>query len=456
LKRLTILFILSLFILSFAQQTNNLNDFPFYVDAATFPDMNNERSYTELYFGLFGEALNYIRTTQGENMARFVITTEVFNSADSLIDKRRWVRDVNKRDLLKGATPLFHIGYLVLKPGEYKIKSTLLDVVSENEKVIKQVVEVPSFFETDNVNMSDIELAYKINKATENNPFTKNGLMIIPNPSRIFVVGKNLLNVYFEIMNLKFDENNPSSVSIDYEISDNMGNIIKTYNQEIEKPGKSAIVYRTFNIATLDAGIYSMNIKIVDNANGKSCNVAREFEVFIEPQQRQRPAEASGVVSLNEEQAEMYKHLLDAIASEEELDMYETLSSQQKVVFIENFWRKRDPTPDTPDNEYRQEILRRWNYVKKFSRSKVPGYRTQFGQVYLELGEPDHIERNMNPNYRPYQIWYFYDERIEIVFADLRGTDVYTVISEKRPDGKGIYNPNWMDRVQIDKAGFAR
>jgi GWxTD domain-containing protein len=90
-------------------------------------------------------------------------------------------------------------------------------------------------------------------------------------------------------------------------------------------------------------------------------------------------------------------------------------SDRERDLFIEAFWRQRDPTPNTPDNEYKTEHYRRIAYANKmFSRSAPrPGWRTDRGRIYILLGEPTDTQRleGTSGNY-PAEIW-FYQNKAE-------------------------------------------
>ena len=70
-------------------------------------------------------------------------------------------------------------------------------------------------------------------------------------------------------------------------------------------------------------------------------------------------------------------------------------NDRERDVFIEMFWKQRDPTPGTPVNEYKDEIAERFKYVNRtFGRSTVrEGWQTDMGRFYMVLGPPDGIER---------------------------------------------------------------
>jgi GWxTD domain-containing protein len=67
-------------------------------------------------------------------------------------------------------------------------------------------------------------------------------------------------------------------------------------------------------------------------------------------------------------------------------------SGHERERFIEQFWLRRDPTPGTPVNEFKEEHYRRIAYANERFASGIPGWRTDRGRVYISLGPPDEIE----------------------------------------------------------------
>ncbi|MGB6867486.1 MAG: GWxTD domain-containing protein, partial [Candidatus Aminicenantaceae bacterium] len=70
-------------------------------------------------------------------------------------------------------------------------------------------------------------------------------------------------------------------------------------------------------------------------------------------------------------------------------------SDRERELFIEAFWKQRDPTPGTPNNEFREEHYKRIQHANyTFGRSApIPGWKTDRGRFYILLGEPNDIER---------------------------------------------------------------
>jgi GWxTD domain-containing protein len=90
-------------------------------------------------------------------------------------------------------------------------------------------------------------------------------------------------------------------------------------------------------------------------------------------------------------------------------------SDKERNLFIEAFWKQRDPIPRTPENEYKKEHYRRISYAnQRFGKEAPgPGWRSDMGKIYITLGEPKSIERfeNLTEVY-PTIIW-FYEGMVE-------------------------------------------
>jgi GWxTD domain-containing protein len=96
------------------------------------------------------------------------------------------------------------------------------------------------------------------------------------------------------------------------------------------------------------------------------------------------------------------------ILSAEERAAFDKLSTdQQRESFIEQFWLRRDRTPDTLQNEFKEEHYRRIAYANDRFASKLPGWKTDRGRIYVTFGPPDEIESHPGgaPGSGPYEIW---------------------------------------------------
>ncbi len=81
------------------------------------------------------------------------------------------------------------------------------------------------------------------------------------------------------------------------------------------------------------------------------------------------------------------------IISDEERKAFKQLNTdEEREQFEEQFWLRRDPTPDTEENEFKEEHYRRIAYANEHYASGIPGWRTDRGRIYIQYGPPDEIE----------------------------------------------------------------
>src|SRR5678815_1062555 len=80
------------------------------------------------------------------------------------------------------------------------------------------------------------------------------------------------------------------------------------------------------------------------------------------------------------------------IDPEEERAFKGLKTDEERENFIEQFWLRRDYTPDTPDNEYKDDYFRRIQLANERYTSGIPGWRTDRGRILIMHGEPDEVE----------------------------------------------------------------
>jgi GWxTD domain-containing protein len=81
------------------------------------------------------------------------------------------------------------------------------------------------------------------------------------------------------------------------------------------------------------------------------------------------------------------------IISDEERAAFKRLSNdEERDQFIEQFWLRRDPTPDTVENEFKEEHYRRMAYANEHYAAGIPGWKTDRGKIYIMYGPADEIE----------------------------------------------------------------
>ncbi len=80
------------------------------------------------------------------------------------------------------------------------------------------------------------------------------------------------------------------------------------------------------------------------------------------------------------------------LADEERSAFLRLSNNEEREQFIEQFWLRRDPTPDTVENEFKEEHYRRIAYANERFASGIPGWKTDRGRIYIIWGPADEIE----------------------------------------------------------------
>lgn len=101
--------------------------------------------------------------------------------------------------------------------------------------------------------------------------------------------------------------------------------------------------------------------------------------------------------ALKQELSKEYKTWLNEdvayiITPEERQAFLQLSNDEERDQFIEQFWLRRDPTPDTPENEFREEHYARIAYANEHFSAGIPGWKTDRGRIYIVFGKPDEIE----------------------------------------------------------------
>ncbi|MEO8049782.1 MAG: GWxTD domain-containing protein [Acidobacteriota bacterium] len=82
------------------------------------------------------------------------------------------------------------------------------------------------------------------------------------------------------------------------------------------------------------------------------------------------------------------------IGDEERKAFRQFQTDEEREQFIEQFWLRRDPTPDTEENEYREEHYRRIAYANQYFASGIPGWKSDRGMIYIKYGPPDERDQH--------------------------------------------------------------
>ncbi|HQR34708.1 MAG TPA: GWxTD domain-containing protein [Blastocatellia bacterium] len=150
------------------------------------------------------------------------------------------------------------------------------------------------------------------------------------------------------------------------------------------------------------------------------------------------------------------------IITDEERKTFNSLKTDdEREQFIESFWLRRDPDPDTDANEYREEYYQRIAYANEHFTSGIPGWKTDRGRIYIMFGPPHEKETHPSggsydrpiwegggsTSTYPFEIWWYrylegVGSDVEIEFVDPTGSGEYRIARNPNEKDALLYTPN--------------
>lgn len=161
--------------------------------------------------------------------------------------------------------------------------------------------------------------------------------------------------------------------------------------------------YIPVNGMQLHQGRYEMTVMIADAPPAKINFATRWLEMPI---------------SLTDLDIATYP--LQYLLSEDDYSAMRRGSRETRIQKFEEFWAKKDPTPETAMNEMMAEFYRRVDYaIGAFRTLKEPnGSLTDRGKIYILFGKPTSTERSLYPNSTPKEVWKYENLKKTFVFED--------------------------------------
>ncbi|MBD3413115.1 MAG: GWxTD domain-containing protein [Candidatus Aminicenantes bacterium] len=138
----------------------------------------------------------------------------------------------------------------------------------------------------------------------------------------------------------------------------------------------------------------------------------------------------SNRVNFDPESEDFYEEARLIMSGEEKQIFHHLPDKESRQEFIQDFWKKRDPTPQTDPNEFKQEFYERIDYANDRFKEGIPGWKTDRGRIYIYFGFPDRIEQEPMLNYpevKGYLLWVYYRFNFAVQFIDKRGDNTYTL-----------------------------
>lgn len=385
----------------------------------------------------------------GKLVGKIAVRIRVMDGTGQVVDKGDWTRQIPVEDQASIQDPNARVNDVItffLRPDIYDLEVVVEDVLGQKQGICRRKVEVHDF-ETapPALAISDISFAAEFEKAAPSGDrFSRNGYRVIPNLTRSFGAGRSV-KCYFEVYGFTVDETQEdNSFVLSYSVVDTNGVVVRGYDlKRIRKPGESCAKADSLDLGDLPNGGYGLLVQVRDRTTRQMAQGLRRFQVLA--------MHAQAAEELSDEEKELWRYYSDIrwIAAEKEYKLLKGLDQKGQERFLRQFWKDKDPTPETPENERVMEHIRRMKYCENQFAAQVNkrGSDTDKGRVYVKYGPPDDIQYNtLATAEKSFEVWYYEKQgRYEFVFRDRHGNGVYELVHSSMPGER--YNPNWRNEM---------
>lgn len=411
----------------------------------------------EVYIGLVNDILQFVKASpdSGDEVyrAQYEVNVTVWDKKNNMVDSRNW-----KRELTAGSFDatndrkkhnLERVAF-ELPPGEYEIALEITDrdtgknlrerrplklaPLNDEELRFSSIVLIEPFAatrlpEAANPAWRD-SLRYNLTgiltSRLRSTPALPNGAAQYdsssPGPAARGEIGPG---AYFEIYGASAGE----TLRLQYEIRDWRQQVEQSWEEAITLVSPKAGTAAVSHFADLadklgQPGLHTLRLT-VKSATKKEATAEASFQVQVS-------ANLDYAARFAGNKAMLYEPLRYVVKNAEYKRMAEAGEAARDSLIAE-FWRQRDPEPDTPANKLREEFYRRVAFADmRFAAvgSGKAGWETDRGRIYIKYGPPKEVHHQMaEQGSPPYEIWFYPDLDLYFVFRDKTGSGDFELVN---------------------------
>ncbi len=403
---------------------------PFEVDFAAFADTAKGKSRLEVYYKLRNAGFSFIKKGNEYQAAYDVeVSLEGENGREVASKRSSEEFTVPTYDHTQSLESYrLNTAHFSVKPGEYKIKIYLTDNNSKEVSSTSRKAVVPDF-RAGTLSISSLEMIGAFADTAELPLFKKEGRTPIPSVSKSFGDPDTSLYFYFEVYSHRPEL---KSCRLEYEITQRYHGTWVKETTALELKETTTPIFAQLSIRKFPPGDYRLKATIRE---GKKEWAKRQAEFRMNWNW-----EAAIVYNFND-----VLDILRYFSREVDLKALAKAPSNKRLETWDKFWKERDPTPASRENEAKEEFDRRVRFVDAYlSHMGLPGWKTDMGKIYIRYGEPDQVDedqtglRNTNPfteeadrytsnvtrirqTGHATQTWYYFSFRRVFSFEDVTG-----------------------------------
>lgn len=357
-----------------------------------------------IYIEILFDDLQFVK--QGDSFeANYETAVTLFDKDNDQVDGAVWKQKVtaanfdmtNKRDHLAQSHHAFD-----LEPGEYKIKISVLDLETRQKSSRTLSSRLVRF---DKAELSGSTLLF----TSEVSRDSSGQFTIRPQISDASKGVIDSTQVFMEA----YAAHPPREVKFKYELFGTIthARVRRSFTRTLES--WNTPIFFELHSDSLPQDSYILTLEM--EGGGTTFKTEKPFYIRWSA----LPASAADLKTAVEQ--------LRYVASKNEWKRLKKAKGDALLEEFKAFWLRHDPTPGTEANETMDAFYSRVEFAnQRFSVMHMPGWRTDMGLIFIVLGSPDDVERDVYPrDMKPYEIWNYYEYNRQFLFFDYTGFGDY-------------------------------
>ncbi len=394
----------------------------FSIDYACFKG-NEKQTYIEIYSQVDLSALEVARegmTYFSEYRMKYVIR-----------DNGKVVKEYDFDDMVNYDSNLdrsskmrLSVQGILLQPGYYSCEVQLTDRVAQKAASQPIFLDVPDFAVT-NFILSDIQIASSIYASDQQSAFVKNGLFVKPNINRLFNYFTGEFFIYYEVYGLTTPDGTADyAADLLCKVKADDGTLKKTVQHSVNHPSADGVHSVRMSILELSRGHYELEVQVRDRNSGQVAINRTDFYIGWSDEYNKK-----SVVS------DLIKQL-KYVAPQWNFDSMHELSTEMQRTAILSFWKSRDPSPETLENELMEEFYKRISFANaNFRHYEGKGWKSDQGKVYIQNGNPANVYRMSSRSGKDaYEIWKYDKTKRCFIFINRRNFGDFRLLPQGAPE----------------------
>jgi GWxTD domain-containing protein len=416
-------------------------DLAFYADLLQYAEPG-DTTRCELYYSLnLGKIFQNSLIDQKKSKLKIELNILDKNGIQIETRSESKIISLSEKEISQGQFTYLDVLQFKLKPDTFDLFIGIEDSTSGKKGTLNCKILAKSL--NPEFSLSDVSFVSKIVKSDQQSNFRRHGVLMVPNPSRVFYPDTENPNgyIFYEMNNLTYHPEKPTSYGCFYRVDDLTGQTVAgdTLAATLVKSSNLSRV-EAIPIAKLPSGAYKLTVGVRDIESNIEKTGMRYFWIDAGEDSNKT------ILPMTDADIQRYYDQIKYIASKEEKNIYAKLDAKGVQEFLLRFWKSRDPDPRTPENEFMEEHFRRIAYAEN---QFLNGINSDRGRIYIQYGPPVQIDRYPSSTQypKPVEIWqYAIDGTTEFVFMDRTGDGNYILVHSTHPDEYS--NENWAKEFQ--------